>query len=125
SARDLIKELAIPKEAERHRIGIALGIMEKCLKLGPGITFKASADSYQYQSPTEGIGGASPAPPDVVAARDGFNRYQLTEKTTMICEGFRSESQRLTDEVTALSAEARHLAEETNLPGDCRYTKVD
>ena len=125
AAQDLIKEITIPREAERHRTGVALAIMEKCLKLGPGITFTATDGTFQYQSPIESIGGGNPAPPDVVAARDGFNLYRLTEKTTTTCEELRSGSDRLVRDVTELSSEARRLAEETNLTGDCRYTKVD
>jgi len=124
-AEAIRQELRIPGEAEKHRLEIALGVIERCMHLGPGITMTLTSGSFNYTSPISSNGGNSPPPPDIVAARDGFNAYHPSARVNSACEELRSQADGLGKQLTDLSAEARRLAEQTILLGDCPYVRIE
>jgi hypothetical protein len=119
------KQIRVSKISETQRRQVALSIMEQCMDLGPGITLILTQDAFQYTAVGGGNGGLSNVPADFLDAVDAFRVYRIDPSFMDTCKQLRSRSDEFVKRANELGAQARLLAEETVLHGDCGYVRLE
>jgi hypothetical protein len=119
--------LSLPPAAEPRRPEVAWAILEKCLDKGPGMTLTTRPDGYQYtvRGRTRRYGAGATVAEDEGAAFAAFTSFVPDVDVVAHCESLKRRAAAIVASAEKLSAEATVLAEQTTLPGDCKYTKPD
>jgi hypothetical protein len=120
----VVKQIALPP-AHPYRDNVARAFVWKCLGLGPGMTLTTDDKSHSYSWLGGSGNGGGPAPPQLVEAFQAFTSFRPDSKVEGHCASLRTRGAKIVDDAEKLSAEARMLAEETTLSGDCKYTRLD
>jgi hypothetical protein len=119
--------LSLPPAGESRRPEVAWAVLEKCLDKGPGMTLTTRADGYQYtvRGRTQRHGGGATVAEDEGAAFAAFTSFAPDADVVAHCESLKRRAGAIVTSAGKLSAEASGLAEQTTLPGDCKYTKPE
>ncbi|MGH7305659.1 MAG: hypothetical protein ACRELZ_20435 [Candidatus Rokuibacteriota bacterium] len=122
----VMTKLTLAPVAEPRRPEIAWALLEKCLDKGPGMTLTTRADGYQYtvRGRTQRHSGASVAEDDG-AAFAAFTSFAPESDMVGRCDSLKRRAAGIVATAEKLSADASGLAEQTTLPGECKYTKPD
>ena len=122
----VMAKLALAPAGEPRRTEIAWAVIEKCLDRGPGMTLTTRADGYQYtvRGRTQRRSGATVAE-DEGAAFAAFTSFAPESDVVGHCDSLKRRAAGIVATAEKLSADARVLAEQTTLPGECKYTKTD
>jgi hypothetical protein len=119
--------LSLSPAAEPRRPEVAWAVLEKCLDKGPGMTLTTRPDGYQYtvRGRTQRHGGGATVAEDEGAAFAAFTSFAPDAEVAARCESLKRRAAAIVTSAEKLSTEANGLAEQTTLPGDCKYTKPD
>jgi len=120
-------KLTLPAAAEQRRSEVAEAIVEKCLTKGPGMTLTVGPDGYQYtvRGKTQRYGGGAAVAQDEGAAFAAFTSFAPEADVTAHCDSMKKRAASIAVTAEKLAADALALAEQTTLPGDCKYTRTD
>jgi hypothetical protein len=113
--------------AEARRPEITGAVLEKCLDKGPGMTLTTRPDGYQYtvRGRTQRYGGGATVAEDEGAAFAAFTSFAPEADVIAHCDSLKRRAAAIVATAERLSADALGLAEQTTLPGECKYTKPD
>lgn len=120
-------KLSLPPVAEARRAEIAGALLERCLAKGPGMTLTTRSDGYQYTVPgrTQRYSGGTAVAEDEGAAFAAFTAFVPEPDMVARCESLKKRAAGIVSNAEKLSADALVLAEQTTLPGECKYTKPE
>jgi hypothetical protein len=123
----VITRLSPAPAAEARRPEITWAVLEKCLDKGPGMTLTTRPDGYQYtvRGRTQRYGGGASVAEDEGAAFAAFTSFTPEADVTAHCESLKRRAAAIVASAEKLSADAVGIAEQTSLPGECKYTKPD
>jgi uncharacterized membrane protein YgcG len=125
----LVKMLNLAHE-NPYRLTVARAFVSKCLGLGPGMTLTSDDKAHSYSwlggGTRAGGGGGGPAPVQMIEAFRAFTALQsVGPRVRTYCATLKTRAATIVDTATTLSADARRLAEQTLISGDCQYTRLD
>jgi len=120
-------KLALAPAAEPRRSEVVGAILEKCLARGPGLTLTTRPDGYQYtvRGRSQRYSGGAAVAEDEGAAFAGFTAFAPEADVVAHCESMKKRAAAIMASAEKLSADALVLAEQTPLPGDCKYTNAE
>jgi hypothetical protein len=122
----VMTKLSLSPVGEPRRSEIAWALLEKCLDRGPGMTLTTRADGYLYtvRGRTQRYSGTTVAE-DEGAAFAAFTSFAPESDMVGRCDSLKKRAAGIVATAEKLSADARGLAEQTTLPGECKYTKPE
>ena len=120
-------QISLPPAAEQRRSEVTWAILERCLGKGPGMTLTTRPDGYQYtvRGRTQRYGGGASVAEDEGAAFAAFTSFAAEPEVTAHCDSMKKRAAGIVLTSEKLASDALALAEQTTLPGDCKYTKPD
>ena len=120
-------KLALAPAGEARRSEVVGAILEKCLARGPGMTITTRPDGYQYtvRGRSQRYSGGAAVAEDEGAAFAGFTAFAPEADVVAHCESMKKRAAAIMASAEKLSADALVLAEQTPLPGDCKYTNAE
>ncbi|PYN88359.1 MAG: hypothetical protein DMD87_10400 [Candidatus Rokuibacteriota bacterium] len=123
----VMTRLSLPPAAEPRRPEITWAVLEKCLDKGPGMTLTTRPDGYQYtvRGRTQRYSGGATVAEDEGAAFAAFTSFAPDADVVAHCDSLKRRAAAIVTTADKLSADALGLAEQTTLPGECKYTKPD
>ena len=91
------------------------------------MTLTTRPDGYQYtvRGRTQRYGGGASVAEDEGAAFAAFTSFAAEPEVTAHCDSMKKRAAGIVLTAEKLATEALSLAEQTTLPGDCKYTKPD
>jgi hypothetical protein len=127
TASMVASQLSLPPAAEQRRPEVTWAILERCLGKGPGMTLTTRPDGYQYtvRGRTQRYGGGASVAEDEGAAFAAFTSFAAEPQVTAHCDSMKKRAAAIVLTADKLASDALALAEQTTLPGDCKYTKPD
>jgi len=123
----VMTRLSLTPAAEPRRPEITWAVLEKCLDKGPGMTLTTRPDGYQYtvRGRSQRYSGGATVAEDEGAAFAAFTSFAPETDVVAHCDSLKRRAAGIVTTAEKLSADALGLAEQTNLPGDCKYTRPD
>jgi hypothetical protein len=120
-------KLALAPAGEARRSEVVGAILEKCLARGPGMTLTTRPDGYQYtvRGRSQRYSGGAAVAEDEGAAFAAFTSFTPEADVVTRCESMKKRAAVIMASAEKLSADALVLAEQTTLPGDCKYTNAE
>jgi len=120
-------KLALAPAGEARRSEVVGAILEKCLARGPGMTLTTRPDGYQYtvRGRSQRYSGGAAVAEDEGAAFAAFTSFTPEADVVTRCESMKKRAAVIMASAEKLSADALVLAEQTTLPGDCKYTNTE
>jgi len=120
-------KLALAPAGEARRSEVVGAILEKCLARGPGMTITTRPDGYQYtvRGRSQRYSGGAAVAEDEGAAFAAFTSFTPEADVVARCESMKKRAVAIMASAEKLSADALVLAEQTTLPGDCKYTNAE
>ena len=123
----VMTKLSLSPVAEPRRSEITWAVLEKCLDKGPGMTLTTRPDGYQYtvRGRSQRYSGGATVAEDEGAAFAAFTSFAPEADVVAHCDSLKRRAAGIGATAEKLSADALGLAEQTTLPGDCKYTRPD
>jgi hypothetical protein len=120
-------KVALAPVGEARRSEVVGAILEKCLARGPGMTLTTRPDGYQYtvRGRSQRYSGGAAVAEDEGAAFAAFTSFTPEAEVVTRCESMKKRAAAIMASAEKLSADALVLAEQTTLPGDCKYTDAE
>ena len=120
-------KLALAPAGEARRAEVVGAILERCLARGPGMTITTRPDGYQYtvRGRSQRYSGGAAVAEDEGAAFAAFTSFMPEAEVVTRCESMKKRAAAIMASAEKLSADALALAEQTTLPGDCKYTNAE
>jgi hypothetical protein len=120
-------KLTLAPTAEQRRSEVVGAILDKCLARGPGMTLTTHPDGYQYtvRGRSQRYSGGAAVAEDEGAAFAAFTAFSPEADVVAHCQSMKKRAAAIIAGAEKLSADALVLAEQTTLPGDCKYTNAE
>ena len=127
TATIVMTKLSVSVVAEPRRPEITWAVLEKCLDKGPGMTLTTRPDGYRYtvRGRSQRYSDGATVAEDEGAAFAAFTSFAPEADVAARCDSLKRRAAGIVATAEKLSAEALGLAEQTTLPGECKYTKPD